>query len=139
MVNASLCTVELWISVQRKLVSDSSGLVDFAQRASEFFRGNSNYRRTVINAVHQKNFWALKKTLGLVHTSNNLPEWQAVKPTFFAPCGCTCEMSNGRIAKLTRTWLIVYWSHQHVQWEYVAHSLYWIWLGKYSSCVIKTY
>ena len=27
-----------------------------------------------------------KKTLGLVHTSNNLPEWQAVKPTFFAPC-----------------------------------------------------
>ena len=26
MVNTSLCTVELWISVQRKLVSDSSGL-----------------------------------------------------------------------------------------------------------------
>ena len=43
------------------------------------FWGNSNYRRTVINAAHQK-------TLGLVHTSNNLPEWQAVKPTFFAPC-----------------------------------------------------
>ena len=43
------------------------------------FWGNSNYRRTVINAAHQK-------TLGLVHISNNLPEWQAVKPTFFAPC-----------------------------------------------------
>ena len=30
------------------------------------FWGNSNYRRTVINAAHQK-------TLGLVHISNNLP------------------------------------------------------------------
>ena len=25
------------------------------------------------------------KTLGQVDTSNNLPEWQAVKPTLFAP------------------------------------------------------
>ena len=31
-----------------------------------------------------KNFLGLF-TLGQVHTSNNLPEWQAVKPTFFAP------------------------------------------------------
>ena len=28
----------------------------------------------------------VKKTLGLVHTSNSLPKWQAVKLTFFAPC-----------------------------------------------------
>ena len=32
-----------------------------------------------------KIFWRLW-TLGLVHTSNNLPELQVVKPTFFAPC-----------------------------------------------------
>ena len=34
-----------------------------------------------------KKFWGLvKKTLGLLHTSDNLPGWQAVKLTFFAPC-----------------------------------------------------
>ena len=35
----------------------------------------------------------------------------------------------GRIAKLTTTWGIVYWRHQRAQWEYVAGSRYWIWLG----------
>ena len=28
----------------------------------------------------------VKKTLGLVHTSSNLPEWPAIQLTFFAPC-----------------------------------------------------
>ena len=54
----------------KKVVSNSPGLVDFAiglansvltfsaQLASEEFMGNSNYRRTVINAVHQKFFGA---------------------------------------------------------------------------------
>ena len=41
-----------------------------------------------------------------------------------------------RIAKLTRTRGIVYWSHQRAQWEYEARSRYWIWLGEYSSYVI---
>ena len=31
---------------------------------------------------------------------------------------------------------IVYWRHQHAQWEYEAQSRYWIWLGEYSSYVI---
>jgi len=35
----------------------------------------------------------------------------------------------GRIASLTTNWGIVYWRHQRAQWEYVAHSPYWIWLG----------
>ena len=34
----------------------------------------------------KKFFGLVKKTLRLVHTSNNLPEWQAIKLTFFAPC-----------------------------------------------------
>ena len=38
-----------------------------------------------MNAAHQKIFWATLKTLGLVDTRNNLPEWQAVKSTFFVP------------------------------------------------------
>ena len=83
----------------KKVVSDSPGLVDFAVGLENpvlnlskgqvvFFwggGGNSKYRRTVISAAHE-NFLGYFKTLGLVHTSNNLPEWQAVKPTFFAPC-----------------------------------------------------
>ena len=32
----------------------------------------------------------VKKTLGLVHTSNNLPEWPATKLTFFAPRRSMC-------------------------------------------------
>ena len=49
------------------------------------FLGNSNYRRTVINA-HQFFFRLVEMTLGLVHASCRLPEWQAIKQTFFAPC-----------------------------------------------------
>ena len=41
-----------------------------------------------------------------------------------------------RIAKLTRTRGIVYGCHQRAQWEYVARSSYWIWLGEYSSYVM---
>ena len=78
-------------------MSDSPGLVDFAAglvnpvlNLSEgqvvFVGENSKYRRTVTSAAHENFFWATLKILGLVHTSNNLPEWQAVKPTFFAPC-----------------------------------------------------
>ena len=42
----------------------------------------------------------------------------------------------GRNVKLTRTQGIVYGRHQRAQWEYVARSSYWIWLGKYSSYVM---
>ena len=77
-------------------MSDSPGLVDFSiglgnpvLNLSEgqvvFWGGKFKYRRTVISAAHENIFWATLKTLGLVHTSNNWPEWQAVKPTFFAP------------------------------------------------------
>ena len=30
--------------------------------------------------------WLVEKTCGLVGASYSLPEWQAVKLTFFAPC-----------------------------------------------------
>ena len=82
----------------KEVVSDSLGLVDFSiglvnlvLNLSEgqvvFFLGGGEfkYRRTAISAAHVNFFWATLKTVGLVHTSNNLPDWQAVKPTFFAP------------------------------------------------------
>ena len=81
------------------MVSDGLGLVDFAvgvvnsvinlpNRQVIFLGGNSNYRRTVINPAHHFFFFfrLVEMTFGLVHTRYNLPEWQAVKLTFFAPC-----------------------------------------------------
>ena len=77
----------------KKVVSESPGLVDFviglvifvlnlSDGQVLFFWGNSNYRRIVINRV----FGLVEMTYGLVHASYSLPEWQAVKLTFFAPC-----------------------------------------------------
>ena len=57
----------------------------------------------VINLAHQKGFGALvEMTFGLVHASYSLHKRQAVKLTFFAPCGgdgekitcCTRVASN---------------------------------------------
>ena len=80
----------------KKGVSDSPGLVDFAiglvnsvinlpDGQVNFLGGNSNYRRTVINPAHQIFGGLVEMTFGLVHASYSLPEWQAVKLTFFAP------------------------------------------------------
>ena len=33
-------------------------------------------------------------TCGLVHTSYSLPEWQAVKMTFFAPCSASLHYNR---------------------------------------------
>ena len=52
-----------------------------------FFGGNPNYRRIVINPANQKRVLGLVEMIcGLVHAIYSLPEWQAVKLTFFAPC-----------------------------------------------------
>ena len=63
------CTLLLYVQRAKKVVSDSLGLVDFAiglvifalnlpHGQVLFFRGNSNYRRIVINPANQKGFWA---------------------------------------------------------------------------------
>ena len=80
----------------KKAVSNSPGLVDFATGlvnsvlnlpdGQEKFFGEF----TVINPAHQEKFFRAKAvykvTLGLVHSSYSLPEWQAAKLTFFEPC-----------------------------------------------------
>ena len=88
----------IMIMIQRakKVVSDSLGLVDFAIGLANFvlnlpngkvkFLRNSNYRRTVKSTLLIKKFLGLvEMTFGLVYASLSLPEWQAVKTTFFAP------------------------------------------------------
>ena len=84
----ALATVSVAISSPdqhaKKVVSDSPRLVNFATGlvnsvlnlpdGQEKFFGEF----TVINPTHQKNFFGLYKvTLGLVHSSYSLPEWQA--------------------------------------------------------------
>ena len=80
----------------KKVVSDSPELVDFAIRLVNSvinlpdeqvnFLRNSNYSRTVKTILPIKMFWGLcEMTFGLVYASFKLPEWQALKMTFFAP------------------------------------------------------
>ena len=77
-------------------MSDSRGLVDFAIGLVNFvlnlpdgqvkFLRNSSYRRTVKSILLITKFLGLvEMTFGLVYVSLSLPEWQAVKITFFAP------------------------------------------------------
>ena len=61
------------------------------------FLGNSNYRRTVINPA----IGLVEMTCGVVHASYSLPEWQAVKLTFFAPC-MRISKSPGMIFKIRK-------------------------------------
>ena len=77
----------------KKVVSDSPGLADFAiglvnsvlhlpDGQVQCSLRNSPYRRTVKSKI----LWVVEMTFGLVNVSFSLPEWQAVKMTFFAPC-----------------------------------------------------
>ena len=78
----------------KKVVSNSLGLVDFAiepenpvldlPEGQVKFLGKFKLQKYCNQCCSSKIFCATLKTLGLVHASNNLPEWQAVKPTFLA-------------------------------------------------------
>ena len=77
----------------KKVVSDSPGLVDlaigFVNSAFNLLDGQVKNRRTVKSILPVKRFLGLvKMTSGLVNASFSLPEWQAVKMVFFAPCVC---------------------------------------------------
>ena len=77
-------------------MSDSLGLVDFAIGLVNFVFNlhdrqvmcleNSNNKNCGINSACQKAFGLVGMTSGLVNDSFSLPEWQAVKMIFFAPC-----------------------------------------------------
>jgi len=80
----------------KKVVSDSPGLVDFAIGLVNSFLnlpgGQGRYfeefnlqKNCETNSVHQKFGGLVEMMFGLVNASFSLPEWQAVKMTFFAP------------------------------------------------------
>ena len=71
----------------RKVVSDSPGLVDFAIGQVNFcleeFKLPKNFE---INLLIKTFLVLVEMMFGLVNVSFSLPEWQAVKMIFFAPC-----------------------------------------------------
>ena len=80
----------MMIQCAKKEVSDSPGQVDFAiglvnsvlylpDGQVKFFEEFKLQKNCEINLL-------IKTFLGLVNISFSLPEWQAVKMTFFAPC-----------------------------------------------------
>ena len=89
--------------MQRKLssvVSDSPGLVDFAIRPVNsvinlpggqvkfFDKFNLIQKYCEINMLIKTFLGLVEMMFGRVNVGFSLPEWQAVKMTFFAPCSC---------------------------------------------------
>ena len=81
----------------KEVVSDSLGLVDFAIRLVssvinlpdgqvKFFEEFKLQKYCQINLLIKTFLGLLEMMFGLVNVSFSLPEWQAVKMTFFAPC-----------------------------------------------------
>ena len=78
------------------MVSNSLGLVDFAIGPVDsvlnlpdgqviFFEEFEEQKNCEINSALQKALGLVEMMSGLVNVSFSLPEWQAVKMTFFAP------------------------------------------------------
>ena len=85
-------------SIQRakRVVSDSPGLVGFAiglvnsvinlpNGQVMFFEESKLQRNSEINLLIKAFLGLVEMMFGLVNVSFSLPEWQAVKVTFFAP------------------------------------------------------
>ena len=72
----------------KKVVSDSPGLVDFAiglvNSEVKFFEKFKSQKNCEINLLMKTTLGLVKMMFGLVNVSFSLPEWQAVKMTFFA-------------------------------------------------------
>ena len=84
----------------KKVVSNSPGLVDFAiglvnsvinlpDGQVKFYEEFKLQRNREINLLIKMRLGLVEMMFGLVNVSFSLPEWQAVKVTFFAPC-CEC-------------------------------------------------
>ena len=80
----------------KKVVSDSPGLVDFAiglvnsvvnlpDGQVNFFEEFKLQKNCEINLLIKTFFGLVEMIFGVVYVSFSLPEWQAVKMTFFAP------------------------------------------------------
>ena len=101
-------TVEHITQRAEKVVSDSPGLVDFAigrvnsvinlpDGQVKIFEKIKLQNNCGINLLIKTFGGLVKMMFGLVNVSYNLPEWQAVKMTFFAPCYLNNPIINIRL------------------------------------------
>ena len=73
-------------------MSDSPGLVDFAIGLMNFVLNLPDGQVKFFEEIRLQKFCSsnvlglVEMTFGLVYASFSLPEWQALKMTFFAPC-----------------------------------------------------
>ena len=70
----------------KKVVSDSPGPVDFAIGQVKFLEEFKLPKNFEINMLIKTFLGLVEMMFGLVNVSFSLPEWQAVKMIFFAPC-----------------------------------------------------
>ena len=70
----------------KKVVSDSPGLVDFAIGQVRFLEEFKLLKNFEFNLLIETFLGLVEMMFGLVNVSFSLPEWQAVKMIFFAPC-----------------------------------------------------
>ena len=86
----------LLMQCAKKVVSGSPGLVDFSIGLVNSVDNSPDRQVKFLGKFKLQKcnqfcwsaiLWRLvEMTFGLVHHSKNLPKWQAVKLTFFAPC-----------------------------------------------------
>ena len=86
-----------WNQRAKKVVSASPELVDFAIGQVKSFEEFKSQKNCEINSAHQNIFWLVEMTFGLVYASFSLPEWQALKMTFFAPWKCSANVKCSTI------------------------------------------
>ena len=70
----------------KKVVSDRPGLVDFAIGQVKFLEEFKLPKNFEIHLLIKTFLGLVEMMFGLVNVSFSLPEWQAIKMIFFAPC-----------------------------------------------------
>ena len=65
-----------------------NSVINLSDGQVEFFEESKSQRDCEINLLIKTFLGLVEMMFGLVNVSFSLPEWQAVKLTFFAPCVC---------------------------------------------------
>ena len=107
-VNSTIQETNYYYQCAKKVLSDSLGLVFVTCQTGKWsILRNSNYRRTVKPITLIKKSWGLvEMTFGLVNASFSLPEWQAVKMTFFAPWLLSLLVNPPVYIRKSDVWLV---------------------------------
>ena len=65
-----------------------NSVINLSDGQVKFFEESKSQRNCEINLLIKTFLGLVEMMFGVVNVSFSLPEWQAVKLTFFAPCVC---------------------------------------------------